>query len=71
MQIKGKLHEQPECTSLIGPSPVRSIKYKTWGWLHQHVYWLLLLVQIPKAQKDSQVISVFCTFGIWVHKSCT
>ncbi len=28
MQIKGKLQEQPECTSLIGPSPVRSIKYK-------------------------------------------
>jgi len=31
----------------------------TQGKFHQHVYPQLLLTQIPKAQKDSQVISVF------------
>jgi len=30
----------------------------------------LLRVQIPKAQKDSQVVNLFCTFGICTHKSC-
>jgi len=32
------------------------------GKFHQHVYAQLLLTQIPKAQKDSQVISVFFCF---------
>jgi len=31
----------------------------TWGRFHQHVYAKLLHAKIPKAQKDSQVISVF------------
>jgi len=33
--------------------------YETLGRFHQHVYVQLLRLQIPKAQKDSQVISVF------------
>jgi len=36
-----------------------------WGQFHQHAYAQLLFVQIPKAQKDSEVISVFCAFGIF------
>jgi len=32
-------------------------------------YKQLLRVQIPKVQKDSQVVSIFCTFGIYEHKS--
>ncbi len=43
----------------------------TRGRFHQHVYAQLLCPQIPKAQKGSQVISVFCTFGICMHKSCS
>ncbi len=32
------------------------------GQFHQHVYAKFLHVQIPKAQKDSQVITVFLHF---------
>jgi len=35
---------------------------KTNGWFHQHAYSKLLCAQIPKVQKDSQVISVFLRF---------
>jgi len=31
---------------------------------HQHVYDQLLRLHIPKVQKDSQVVSVFCAFEI-------
>jgi len=34
-------------------------------------YELILRGQIPEAQKDNQVISVYCTFGICVCKSCS
>ncbi len=34
-------------------------------------YEQLLRVQILKAQKDSQVVSPFCAFGICAHKSCS
>jgi hypothetical protein len=33
-------------------------------------YQQILHAEIPKAQKNNQVVSLFCTFGIWVHKSC-
>ncbi len=37
---------------------------------HQHDYEQLLHTQIPKAQKDSQIIAQsFWTFGIWACKS--
>jgi hypothetical protein len=35
---------------------------KTWCKFHQHVYEQPLREQIPKAQKDGQVISVFLCF---------
>jgi hypothetical protein len=38
------------------------------GWFHQHIYVQILLEQIPKAQKDSQVNSVSLSFGIFVQK---
>jgi len=34
----------------------------TWSLFYQHVYKKLLQAQIPKAQKDSQVIIVFLPF---------
>ncbi len=34
------------------------------------LYEQLLCMQIPKAQKNSQVISLFCAFGICKRKSC-
>jgi len=39
-----------------------SVIIHTWSQFHQNVYVQLLHVQIPKAQKDSQVISVFLHF---------
>jgi len=38
---------------------------------HQHITRQLLHKKFPKVQKDSQVISVFCSFGIDTSKSCT
>ncbi len=40
-----------------------------WCQFHQHVYAQLLLAEIPKAQKDSHVNTVFCAFGICARKS--
>ncbi len=34
-------------------------------------YEQLLHAQIPNAQKDSQVVSLFCAFGICTSKSCS
>jgi len=34
-------------------------------------YVQLLYMQIPKVQKDSKVVSIFCSFGICVCKSCS
>jgi hypothetical protein len=31
----------------------------------------LLHAQIPKAQKDGQIVSLFCAFGIFASKSCS
>ncbi len=42
-----------------------------WGEFHQHVYAQLLRTQIPKVQKDSQIIMPFSTFEISVHKTCS
>jgi len=49
---------------------IKNYLYHTWGQFHQHAYKQLLRAKIPKAQKDSQVISVFCAFGICPRKSC-
>ncbi len=36
-----------------------------------NVYEQLLQAQILKAQKDSQIVSLFCAFEIYASKSCT
>jgi len=41
-----------------------------WDQYHQHGYEQLLCMQISKAQKDSQVISVFFPFCDLYKKSC-
>ncbi len=43
-------------------------KRVTRGQFHQHIYAKLLRTQIPKAQKNSQVISFFALLGSQGHK---
>jgi len=47
---------------LIKASKQKIIPQKIWVQFHQHVDVQLLRVQIPRAQKDSQVVSVFLRF---------
>jgi hypothetical protein len=46
---------------LIGVIPIKD-RLLTRGQFHQHVYKQLFQEQIPKAQKDNQVIIVFLRF---------
>jgi len=41
------------------------------GLISQTFYKQLLQAQVPKAQKDTDDLPVFCTFGIFAHKSCS
>ena len=41
------------------------------GSISSMFYEQLLFPQIPKAQKDSQVVNLLCAFGICFHKSCS
>ncbi len=53
---------------LFGVTNYKNIfdKIETWGWFYQHGYVQLLIAQIPKAEKDSQAISVF--LNLWDHQ---
>jgi hypothetical protein len=48
--------------SVIDSYPFLNYGLQTSGRFHQHVFEQLLRVQIPKAKKDSEVISVFLRF---------
>jgi len=41
------------------------------GSISPKVYEQLLYAQIPRAQKDSQIVSLFCALGICGRKSCS
>jgi len=42
-----------------------------WGQFHQHSTSSFYVYRSQKSKKDSQVVSLFCTFGICAPKSCT
>jgi hypothetical protein len=56
------------CTKKNCMQKVEEINY--WGRFHQPFYVKIFCAKIPKVQKDTGDLTVFCAFGIWGHKSC-
>jgi len=53
---------------ILSPSLSHSYSFPTWTWFHQHFNVQVLHLQIPKAQKDIQVISVSLCFWDLLEK---